>query len=56
MEVKSGTYGYIAPEIENVCINLSITYNVQKCWVGTEIDMFSFGVCLYEMSVAYKPT
>ena len=28
----------------------------QNASFGTEIDMWSFGVCLYEMAVAYKPT
>ena len=44
MEVRSGTKGYIAPEIKD---------NGQM--VGTEIDMWSFGICLYELAVAYKP-
>ena len=28
----------------------------QNTWVGPEIDMWSFGVVLYELAVAYKPT
>ena len=37
--------GYMAPEITSDGI-----------LVGPEIDMWSFGVVLYEMCVAYKPT
>ena len=45
MKERSGTTGYIAPEIK--------TNNVM---VGPEIDMWAFGVMLYEMCVAYRPT
>ena len=45
MKDRSGTQGYIAPEIK--------TDNVL---VGPEIDMWSFGVMLYELCTAYKPT
>ena len=45
MKDRCGTQGYIAPEIK--------TNNVM---VGPEIDMWSFGVLLYEMTVAYRPT
>ena len=45
MEVKCGTIGYMAPEIQQ-----------KDSLVGPEIDMWSFGVMLYEMCVAYKPT
>lgn len=40
---KVGTIGYMAPE-------------VGKGPVDSSIDMFSFGVVLYELSTAYKPT
>lgn len=46
--------GYMAPEMQTVR-----NYNeliLQSQWLGTEVDMWAFGVCLYEMSVAYKPT
>lgn len=45
MVEKCGTGGYIAPEIkpkDNI--------------VGPEIDMWAYGVMLYEMCTAYKPT
>ncbi len=44
MKEKCGTPGYFAPE--------------QKAgsFVGTKMDMWAFGVMLYEMAVAYKPT
>ena len=45
MEEKCGTIGYMAPEITSSGV-----------LVGPEIDMWSFGVVLYEMCVAYKPT
>jgi serine/threonine protein kinase len=45
MKDRSGTAGYIAPEIK--------TNNVL---VGPDIDMWAFGVMLYEMCTAYKPT
>ena len=45
MKERSGTAGYIAPEIK---ANNKI--------VGPEIDIWSFGIVLYEMCVAYKPT
>lgn len=28
----------------------------EKAQVGTAIDMWSYGILLYEMAVAYKPT
>lgn len=37
--------GYMAPEM-----------NSGPIIVGPEVDLWSFGVCLYEMAVAYKPT
>ena len=40
---KVGTIGYMAPELGKGPIDQSI-------------DMFSFGVVLYEMAAAYKPT
>ncbi len=41
----SGTTGYMAPEI-----------NEKECEVTTAIDMWSFGICVYELAVAYRPT
>ena len=45
MKERSGTVGYIAPEIQG-----------KDILIGPEIDMWSFGIVLYEMAVAYKPT
>jgi serine/threonine protein kinase len=45
MVEKCGTGGYIAPEIAP-----------KNTLVGPEIDMWGFGVMLYEMCTAYKPT
>ena len=45
MVEKCGTGGYIAPEIQP-----------KNTLVGPEIDMWGFGVMLYEMCTAYKPT
>ena len=45
MKLRSGTAGYIAPEIKGD--NIIIT---------NKIDIWSFGVVLYEMCVGYKPT
>lgn len=45
MKERSGTAGYIAPEIQG-----------KNILVGPEIDIWSFGVVLYELCVAYKPT
>jgi len=45
MVEKCGTGGYIAPEIAS-----------KNSLIGTEIDMWAFGVMLYEMCTAYKPT
>lgn len=42
---RCGTGGYIAPEIKP-----------KNNLVGPEIDMWAFGVMLYEMCTAYKPT
>lgn len=44
MNEKSGTSGYIAPEIKQ-----------DGEIVGPEIDMWAFGIILYEMCTAYKP-
>lgn len=44
VQVKSGTMGYMAPELQ---INNH---------VDSAIDMWSFGILLYELAVAYKPT
>lgn len=40
----SGTLGHIAPEVKS------------HCSIGTEVDIWCFGLMLYEMAVAYKPT
>jgi len=45
MEYKCGTSGYIAPEVQP-----------KNSIVGPEIDTWAFGVMLYEMCCAYKPT
>ncbi len=45
MTERCGTGGYIAPEIGS-----------KNTLVGPEIDMWAFGVMLYEMCTAYKPT
>lgn len=45
MVERCGTGGYIAPEIGS-----------KNSIVGPEIDMWAFGVMLYEMCTAYKPT
>lgn len=39
-----GTWGYIAPEVSD------------SDTIGPEIDMWSYGLLLYELAVAYKPT
>ncbi|CAI2369647.1 unnamed protein product [Moneuplotes crassus] len=44
IEDVSGTLGHIAPEVKS------------HCWIGTEVDMWCFGLMLYELAVAYKPT
>lgn len=45
MKVRSGTAGYIGPEVKG-----------SNIIVGQEVDMWAFGVILYELSVGYKPT
>lgn len=45
MTDRCGTGGYIAPEV-----------GPKNTLVGPEIDMWAFGVMLYEMCTAYKPT
>lgn len=45
MKQRSGTAGYIAPEIK-----------ANNEMVGTEIDIWALGIIIYEMSVGYKPT
>uniref|UniRef100_A0A7S3CPV5 Protein kinase domain-containing protein n=1 Tax=Strombidium rassoulzadegani TaxID=1082188 RepID=A0A7S3CPV5_9SPIT len=45
MSERSGSAGYIAPEV-----------NKQKnIIVGPEIDIWAFGIILYELCVGYKP-
>ena len=43
-EAKVGTIGYIAPEMQ------------EGKYIGPEADLWSLGVVLYELAVAYKPT
>jgi serine/threonine protein kinase len=43
MEVKVGTAGYQAPEVD------------EGAQVDTSIDMWAFGVLMHELAVAYKP-
>ena len=38
-----GTPDYQAPELKD------------ECWVTPAIDMWAFGIVLYEMAVGYKP-
>jgi serine/threonine protein kinase len=45
MQQRSGTAGYIAPEIK-----------ANNELVGPEIDMWALGIIIYEMCVGYKPT
>lgn len=45
MKERSGTIGYLAPEVQG-----------KNIIVGPEIDVWSFGIVLYELCVAYKPT
>ena len=45
MKQRSGTAGYIAPEVK-----------ANGVMVGREIDMWAMGVIVYEMCVGYKPT
>mmetsp|Transcript_28537 Transcript_28537/g.28306 ORF Transcript_28537/g.28306 Transcript_28537/m.28306 type:complete len:109 (+) Transcript_28537:664-990(+) len=40
----SGTLGHIAPEVKS------------NCMIGPEVDIWCFGLMLYELAVAYKPT
>jgi serine/threonine protein kinase len=44
MKTTSGTMGYTAPEVG------------AGVEVDGKIDIWSFGICLYEMAVAYKPS
>jgi len=44
MKTLSGSFGYCAPEVGN---GVEVT---------EKIDIWSLGICLYEMAVAYKPT
>jgi serine/threonine protein kinase len=45
MSDRCGTSGYIAPEVKP-----------KNTMIGPEIDMWAFGVMLYELCTAYKPT
>jgi len=42
---KCGTMGYMAPEIV-----------FEEHMITAAIDMWGFGICLYEMAAGYKPT
>ena len=46
MKEKCGTHGYMAPELHG---------KTKECRVTTAIDLYAFGIILYELSVAYKP-
>lgn len=43
MKKKVGTPAYQAPEIAD------------EAWIGPEVDIWAYGIVLYEMAVAYKP-
>ncbi|TNV71725.1 hypothetical protein FGO68_gene6146 [Halteria grandinella] len=43
MSALCGTFGYIAPEQR------------PQSYISTAVDMYSFGILLHEMAVAYKP-
>ena len=45
MNFRSGTAGYMAPELKGSQIKIT-----------SAIDMWAFGIILYELTVAYKPT
>lgn len=43
-ELAAGTMGYLAPEIKD------------NSYITTASDIWSFGIMIYELCVAYKPT
>ena len=43
MELCVGTADYQAPEMAN------------NTWISTAVDMWAYGIVLYEMAVGYKP-
>ena len=43
MEVLVGTPDYQAPEM------------AEDTWISTAVDMWAFGILLYELAVGYKP-
>lgn len=43
-ELAAGTLGYLAPEVKS------------DAYITTAADIWSFGIMLYEMCVAYRPT
>ena len=45
MPEVSGTVGYLAPEITD-----------KECTVTTAIDIWSLGICVYELATAYRPS
>lgn len=53
MKYKTGTFSYTAPEIANVYSNYLKT---QDCYIDQSVDIWSFGLSLYQMAVAYLPT
>ena len=44
MPLKAGTFNYLAPEVKN------------QAYVDNGVDMWSFGIMMYEMCVGYRPT
>eukprot|EP01017_Pseudomicrothorax_dubius_P025113 TRINITY_DN2680_c0_g1_i7.p1 TRINITY_DN2680_c0_g1~~TRINITY_DN2680_c0_g1_i7.p1 ORF type:complete len:188 (+),score=21.06 TRINITY_DN2680_c0_g1_i7:94-657(+) len=44
MDVQTGSFSYLAPEART------------GAYIDEKLDMWSLGICLYQMSVAYKPT
>lgn len=44
MKLAAGTLSYLAPEIKN------------DSYITTAVDIWSFGIMIYEMCVGYRPT
>lgn len=53
MLYKCGSRGYMAPEI--VLSREDIDRGGEGIQITSAVDMWSFGIILYEMSVAYSP-
>ena len=51
MSGKCGTRGYIAPEISRHEDELDTQFEVTRA-----VDMWSFGIVLYELAVGFNPT